>query len=468
MFFVSILLVKIEEFTDTIKCTTGIIHGSTTINPHMVVFVRLLESAIREVHVGIREELAVERATFHVDGSGMLEAMVVHVPEIESDILESRSTGDAGNAAGSSMCERHNSISLAFNSDILGKVGQSVVTCLDNFNNITCLGSGNSLCQRLVLILANLGDIADRINFLAVLSDGDFVFAVCCAVVNLNKSIQNNEGVSSRCFWEVFVSCTFRNVHNILKQRRSACCLYVQSRLVILAAVESTIINIDEMFFVSILLVKIEEFTDTIKCTTGIIHGSTTINPHMVVFVRLLESAIREVHVGIREELAVERATFHVDGAGVLETVVVDVSEVERHVLKLSAIGNAGNAAGSGMREGHDSVSLAFNRYVLRDVRQRVVASLNNRDDVASVCSSNSLSKRLVLRLADLGDGVRFDDCVIAKCSTFITTDNVAYRGRIRILVSVRQILNKSNVFNSIVGHSACGKTNYTTKVSIG
>ena len=428
MLFASILLVKIEEFTDTIKCTTGIIHGSTTINPHMVVFVRLIECAIREVHVGIREELAVERATFHVDGSCMLEAMVVHVPEIESNILEGRSIGDAGNAASSSMCERHNSVSLAFNSDILGKVGQSVVTCLDNFNNITCLGCGNSLCQRLVLnnvlAFANLGDVADRINLLAVLSDGDFVYAVCCAVVNLNKSIQNNEGVSSRCFWEVFVSCTFRNVHNILKQRRSACCLYVQSRLVILAAVESTIINIDEMLFASILLVKIEEFTDTIKCTTGIIHGSTTINPHMVVFVRLIECAIREVHVGIREELAVERATFHVDGSCMLEAMVVHVPEIESNILEGRSIGDAGNAASSSMCERHNSVSLAFNSDILGKVGQSVVTCLDNFNNITCLGCGNSLCKRLILRFANLGDRVGLDDSIITqRCRS--STNNI-------------------------------------------
>ena len=48
--------------------------------------------------------------------------------------------------------------------------------------------------------------------------------------------------------------------------------------------------------------------------------------------------AIREVHVGIREELSVERATFHVDGAGVLETVVVYVTPIKCNVLKSRTI----------------------------------------------------------------------------------------------------------------------------------
>ena len=85
----------------------------------MIIRIRLIELTVGEVHVTIGGESAVKRAAFHVDGSGMLEAIVVHVPEIESNILEGRSIGDAGNAASSSMCEGHGSVSLTFNSYIL-------------------------------------------------------------------------------------------------------------------------------------------------------------------------------------------------------------------------------------------------------------------------------------------------------------------------------------------------------------
>ena len=125
----------------------------------MIITVTLVERTVGEVHVAIREEFAVQRTTLHVDGSCMLEAMVVVVSEIESNILEGRSTGDAGNAASRGMSERHLTISLSLDGHILWQVGQSVVACLDNFNIITCLGCIKRCLQRLVLSIANLGDV---------------------------------------------------------------------------------------------------------------------------------------------------------------------------------------------------------------------------------------------------------------------------------------------------------------------
>ena len=101
----------------------------------------------------------------------MLEAMVVVVSEIESNILEGRSTGDAGNAASRGMSERHLTISLSLDGHILWQVGQSVVACLDNLNHVIGVCSCNSLSNGLILGLTNLSDRVRLNDFIAICFD---------------------------------------------------------------------------------------------------------------------------------------------------------------------------------------------------------------------------------------------------------------------------------------------------------
>ena len=84
----------------------------------------------------------------------------------------------------------------------------------------------------------------------------------------------------------------------------------------------------------------------------------------MIVTVALVERTVSEVHVAIREELTIKRTTLHVDGASMLETMVVDISKIERHILEGSAIGNAGNVSSCSVVK-HHAIDGTFDSYIL-------------------------------------------------------------------------------------------------------
>ena len=84
----------------------------------------------------------------------------------------------------------------------------------------------------------------------------------------------------------------------------------------------------------------------------------------MIVTVTLVERTVSEVHVTIGEELTIKRTTLHVDGACMLESMVVYISEIERHILEGSAIGDAGNAASSGVVK-YYAIDGTFDSYIL-------------------------------------------------------------------------------------------------------
>ena len=99
------------------------------------------------------------------------------------------------------------------------------------------------------------------------------------------------------------------------------------------------------------------------KRTIGVSH-ITRISPHVIVTVTLVKRTVSEVHVTIGEELAIKRTTIHIDGTSVLETVIVDISENERHILEGGAIGDAGNTASSGVVKYH-AIDGTFDSYIL-------------------------------------------------------------------------------------------------------
>ena len=54
---------------------------------------------------------------------------------------------------------KHHTVHSSLHSHILGKIGQCVVTCLDNLNHITGIGVCHSSGQSLILCLTNLSHI---------------------------------------------------------------------------------------------------------------------------------------------------------------------------------------------------------------------------------------------------------------------------------------------------------------------
>ena len=115
----------------------------------MVVGIILHKRAIREVHVAIREELSVQRTTLHVDGSSMLETMVVLVPEIESNVLERSTFGNISNVSTASMF-KHHTIHSTLNGNVgnvLWKIWHCVRTSSGDADSTSRRCRTNSRCQ---------------------------------------------------------------------------------------------------------------------------------------------------------------------------------------------------------------------------------------------------------------------------------------------------------------------------------
>ena len=119
----------------------------------------------------------------------------------------------------------------------------------------------------------------------------------------------------------------------------------------------------------------------------------------MVVSVILHKLAVGEVHVAIREELTIERATFHVDSSGMLETMVVFISKVKRHVLERSTFGNISNVSTSSVVKLHTIHSSLYGN-VLWKIWHCVRTSSSDADGSSCVCTTNSRSQLLLGRYA--------------------------------------------------------------------
>ena len=135
----------------------------------------------------------------------MLETMVVHIAEDKLHILKG-SAGRSTSYITSCSVGKHHTVHSTFHSHILGKIGQCVVTCLDYLNHITHIGGCHSSGQGLILCLANLCHIVDRINQYTVLPNLDVVDTVSSAVVHLNNIIQYNKCLRRRSFGEAALS----------------------------------------------------------------------------------------------------------------------------------------------------------------------------------------------------------------------------------------------------------------------
>ena len=138
----------------------------------------------------------------------------------------------------------------------------------------------------------------------------------------------------------------------------------------------------------------------------------------MIVAVTLIEKAIREVHVSIGEEHTIQRTALHVNGASVLETMVIHGAEVERHVFESCPIGDRCNAPCWSMIEYYACCD-SFNGYVLRQIGQRVFASLEHFDGLTRLGIRNSRSYSFIRNIANLGSRNLFtfvDGCLNPLC----------------------------------------------------
>ena len=136
--FLSALTIDIEKFTlAVVGKSTVVIVVCAIIVPHVVISIILHKVTVGEVHVSVGKKLSVECAAFHVNGSRVLETMIISVTKGERNVLERYTIRNRCNIVTCRMA-KHHTVDTAIDGNVLRNARQCVGTCGNDVDGLTC------------------------------------------------------------------------------------------------------------------------------------------------------------------------------------------------------------------------------------------------------------------------------------------------------------------------------------------
>ena len=256
---------------------------------------------------------------------------------------------------------------------VAGAVGQQG----DGF---TILSGGEGSLEGLVSHISDGRHIIDGIDEHTVLSYGDIVNTSSRAIIHLDQIVEHIQSICHAHLGECALGGAVVDDNIVSQNFCSGSGLHIEGCFVSGRGFiyEFTVCSGDSIFGRTILVVDIDELTRLrIGERTAGISNVAGVCPHVVVGIRLVELAVGEIHVAIGEQFAVDGTVLHVDGASVLETMIIDISNFKGNVLKGSAIRYGGDRACCGVVE-HHAIDSTFDGHVVRQVGQSVGTGLEH------------------------------------------------------------------------------------------
>ena len=167
-------------------------------------------------------------------------------------------------------------------------------------------------------------------------------------VIHLYQAADDRKGIRLGSLGEVFVNRVIAQVYRILKNFGSAGFLNIESRFILFTGIERAAVCSDHITRRSGLVINIDELACAVEHTVRVCDVSG-ISPHGIILAADagslrtggVERTAGEVHITVAEQLAVNGAVFHVNGARMLEAMVVITAKVKRDILESDTIRNA-------------------------------------------------------------------------------------------------------------------------------
>ena len=160
----AVLIIHIQELASNCVFKRAAIVGDgivAAVHPHVIIAVCLLERTILVSLGSVGSESAIEGAALKGQTAVVLEAVVIHVPQVESNVLERRSVGDGSDIARGRVLE-HNAVHRALDRDVLGQIRQRVGAGHEDLDLVAGLSRRNRLGHSLKLGVTDLGNVSLR------------------------------------------------------------------------------------------------------------------------------------------------------------------------------------------------------------------------------------------------------------------------------------------------------------------